>query len=189
MMRRPILLGAIALAALGVPCQAQAQLGVVLEWVNKLSGPGLWRLGPEIPIARVDDRNRVNLAPLFKVSVDTHANAATEAADIFAFGVQATLESTLIGQPGAAELRSKIGFEVHNFSGEFDSFWAPSFPMLLALHVPVGGGAFEIGTGFQVFSFPDDAFAPFDVGVETDGFDAGWTIQVAFEVGTFALID
>jgi hypothetical protein len=40
-----------------------------------------------------------------------------------------------------------------------------------------------------VFSFPDAAFSPFDVGVETAGFDAGWTVQVAVELGEFALID
>jgi hypothetical protein len=189
MKRRPILMGALALAALGVPSEGQAQLGVVLEWVNKLSGPGLLRVAPELAIARVDARNRVNLAPMFTIFVEDHGNADTDAADIGAFGIQGTLESTLIGEPGAVELRSRIGFEVHRFSGEFDSFWAPSFPMLVALHVPAFGGAVKIGTGFNVFSFPGDAFAPYDVGIETDGFDAGWTVQVAFEMGTFALID
>jgi len=190
MKRRPTLIGAVALLALGAPSEAQGQWGVVLEWINKLSGPGLVRVGPELAIAHLDeDRNRVNVAPLFAIAVDDYDNPDTEAADITAFGIQATLESMLIGQVGGVELRSRIGFEVHNFSGEFDSFWAPSFPMLLTLHFPAGSWAVELGTGFNIFKFPDDAFGPYDVGVDRSGFDAGWTLQAAIEMGTFALFD
>jgi len=190
MIRRQILFFALAVTALGAPTEAQGQWGVVLDWVNKLSGPGLVRVGPEIAVAHLDeDRNRVNLAPLFTIAVDDHGNADTDAADISAFGIQATLESMLIGQAGGPELRSKLGFEMHRFSGEFDSFWAPSFPMLVSVHVPVGSWAFEIGTGFNVFKFPDDAFSPHVVGVDTSGFDAGWTLQAAIKMGNFAFID
>jgi len=180
----------LALTTLSAPSEVHGQWGAVLDWINGLSGPRLVRVGPELAVAHLDeDRNRVNLAALFAVAVDDRGNPDTDAADISAFGIQATLESTLIGEAGAPELRSRLGFELHRFAGEFDSFWAPSFPLLVSLYVPLDGWALKVGTGFNVFSFPDDAFSPYDVGVETSGFDAGWTVQVGVELGDFALID
>lgn len=192
MKRRSLVPLALVLLALSIPTASEAQVGAVIDWINKLSGPGLIRVGPEVTLDLFDDEsNRVALAPLFAVHVDDHDNPETEQADIGAFSVQGTLDSKLLDLGDSAELRSRFGFEVHRFWGEFDSFWAPSFPFLVALRVPANDLAFRLGTGFNVFSFPDDAFAPFDVGVETDGFDAGWTVQlgVEYDLNGFALFD
>lgn len=177
----------LTLLTLLTPTRGDAQIGAVLEWINSLSGPGLVRVGPEVALVQVDDRNRIDLAPLFAVHVDDRGNADTDAADIETFGVQAVLESTLVGSGSPVELRSRLGVEIHRFTGNFESFWTPAFPAIVSLHVPVDRWAFRVGTGFNVYWFPDDAFEPFDTGVQRDSYDAGWTVQVGIEMGDFAL--
>jgi hypothetical protein len=187
MQRRAILSALVVLLALDAPEEAQGQWGAVLDWINGLSGPRVGRIGPEWALAPIDERNRVNLSALYGFHVGDRGNPDSEAADISTFSFQSTLESTLIGEGGAAELMSRIGFEVHRFSGEFDSFWAPSFPVLVALRMPIDRWAIELGTGFNIFKFPEDAFSPFDVGVAREGFDAGWTLRAVVEYGSYSL--
>lgn len=175
------------LLSLALPAPAEAQVKEIIEWINGLSGPGLVRTGPEISLVALDDRNHIALAALIALVVDDRGNPATDDADIGAFGVKGILESTLLGEGGPVELRSRLGVEIHRFWGEFDSFWAPSFPATASLHFPLNRWALRVGTGFNIFDFPDDAFAPFDTGVATEGFDAGWMLQLAVEYGDFSL--
>lgn len=177
----------LALLTLATPVRSEAQIGAVLEWINSLSGPGLLRVGPQVALVEVDDRNRIDLAALFAAHVDDRDNPDTDAADIEAFGVQAVLESTLIGDGSPVELRSRLGLEIHRFTGNFESFWTPAFPAIVSLHVPVDDWSFHVGTGFNVFWFPDDAFEPFDTGVQRDSYDAGWTVQAGIQFGDFRL--
>jgi hypothetical protein len=175
------------LIALCAPAPADAQIGAILEWINGLTGPAVARVGPEVALVAIDDRNKVNVAALFTVAVDDRGNPDTDAADIGSFAFQSSLESTLLGRRGSTQLRSRFGVEIHYFYGEFDGVWAPSFPVQLALHIPIEEWAVRLGTGFNVFSFADDDFAPFDIGVQSEDVDAGWMVQVEIEYGNFAL--
>lgn len=184
-----ILLASFLLLGAALPVPAAGQLRAILDWINSLSGPGLVRVGAGVGLVDIGDGSRLTLAPLVGVHVDDRGNADTEAADISVLSLRAALESRLLGSPGSVELRSSFGAAVHRWSGSFESFASPSFPIMLVLHIPAEDWAFEVSTGFNVFSFPDDAFAPLDTGVETEGFDAGWTVQVAVEYQPFTLFD
>ena len=175
------------LLAIGAPAPADAQIGAILEWINGLTGPGITSVGPEVALVAIDDRNKVNVAALFTVAVDDRGNPDTDAADIGSVAVQSSLESTLLGRPGSPQLRSRFGVELHYFYGEFDDVWAPSFPVQLALHVPMDDLALRLGTGFNVFRFSEGDFAPFDIGIQDEDVDAGWMVQVEIEYGNFAL--
>lgn len=174
-----ILLTSFVLLGCAAPTPADAQLRAILDWINSLSGPGLVRVGAGVGLVDVGESSRLTLAPLVSVQVDDRGNADTEAADLSVISVRAALESRLLGRPGSTQLRSSFGAAVHRWSGNFDSYVSPSFPILLVLHVPAQDWAVEVATGFNVFHFPDDAFAPFDTGVATEGFDAGWTVQLS----------
>lgn len=184
---RPTWLVPSLLLALSVPASAEAQIGPFLEWINSLTGPGMVRVGPEVTVVRFDERSRVTLGALFAVHVDDRDNADTDAADIENFGFPLVYERTLTGGARSTGLRARLGVELHRFSGNFDSFWTWSVPVLASVHVPAGGWAFRVGTGAQIFHFPDDAFLPWDVGVKRDGFEAGWIVQVGVEFGDFAI--
>ena len=171
------------------PSQASGQIRAILDWINSLSGPGLVRVGAGVGLVQIDDANLVTVTPLMSVHVDDRGNPDTEAADLFNVSARAALESTLFGDPGSTQLRSSFGVALHRWSGEFETFWSPSFPIMVSLHVPMQDWAFQLGTGFNVFSFPEDAFAPFDTGVETEGFDAGWTLQLGAQYSPVKLFN
>lgn len=187
--RSRILLTSFALLGAATPAPATAQLRAILDWIGSLSGPGLVRAGIGVGLVDVGDDSRITLTPLISVHVDDRGNEDSDAADISVLSLRAELESRLFGEPGSAQLRSSFGVAVHRWTGEFESFASPSFPMLLVLHIPARDWAFEVGTGFNVFSFPDDAFAPFDTGVATEGFDAGWTLQLRVAYTPFTLFE
>lgn len=168
---------------------AQAQWGLVLDWINKLSGPGFVRIGAhygfEPGLAGTETRVRVTGMGGWKVSAEEGSDAEDRGMQMYT--LQATLETPLVGgSRRSAQLLGVLGVAGHVFSGDdFDSFANFSFPAQVVLRIPVGGrAAVRLGTGFNVFWFPDDAFDPLVVDVATEGFDGAWGATAGFEIGS-----
>jgi len=165
------------------------QWGMVLDWINKLSGPGFVRVGPHYAfgpgLAGTESSLRLTALAGWKVSAEEGSDA--EDAGMGMYTLQATLEAPLAGgSRRSAQLIGVIGFAGHVFTGgDFDNFSSFSFPAQIVVRVPLGGSAaVRLGTGFNIFWFPDDAFEPLVVDVATEGFEGAWGATVGFEIGS-----
>ena len=167
----------------------QGQWGMVLDWINKLSGPGFVRVGAHYAfgdgLAGTDARLRLTALGGWKVSAEEGSDAEDRSLQMYS--LQATLEAPLLGgSRRSAQLLGVLGVAGHVFSGDdFDSFTNFSFPAQVVLRVPFGGSAaLRLGTGFNVFWFPEDAFEPLVVDVATEGFEGAWGATAGFEIGS-----
>lgn len=179
---------AVALSSGIFAAPVQGQWGMVLDWINKLSGPGFVRVGAHYALgeglAGSDARLRLTGLAGWKVSAEEGSDAEDRSMQMYS--LQATLEAPLLGgSPRAAQLLGVLGVAGHVFSGEdFDSFTNFSFPAQVVLRIPFSGSAaLRLGTGFNVFWFPDDAFEPLVVDVATEGFEGAWGATAGFEIG------
>lgn len=163
---------------------AQAQLGPVLDWISELSGPGFTRVGLmySFPLGGDNSATEVSLAGMggWKVSSPEGSDAVDRSMQIWSF--QGTLDAPLLRFSRDVHLLAVLGFAGHVFSGDdFDSFVTGSFPAQVALRIRPGSSSFKLGAGFNIFWFPDDAFAPLDVGVDTAGFEGAFGLWAAYE--------
>lgn len=177
---------ALALACLAAPRPAAGQMGTIIDWINKLSGPGFVRAGLAIPLVG-SEASSLRLVPYYGLSWDEGDGAPEGAEQIAIFSGQLEGRTRLLTLGRAVDIDGSLGFAIHNFhgSGDFDSFWSPSFPALVALRPRFGGdrGAVWLGTGFHVFlPFPDDAFEGLGVDVSTDSIEATWTLALGIEL-------
>lgn len=179
---------AVALLSAMSATPAQGQWGAVLDWINKLSGPGFVRVGAHYAfgdgLAGTDTRIRLTGLAGWKVSAEEGSDAEDRSMQMYS--LQATLETPLLGgSRRSAQLLGVLGVAGHVFAGDdFDSFTNFSFPAQVVLRIPFGGSAaLRLGTGFNVFWFPDDAFEPLVVDVDTESFEGAWGATAGFEIG------
>jgi hypothetical protein len=98
------------------------------------------------------------------------------------WSAQGTLDAPLLTFSPRTDLVAVMGVAGHVFSGDdFDSFVTGSFPAQLALRIRPGSSTVKLGGGFNVFWFPDDAFDPLDVGVDTEGFEGAFGLWASFQ--------
>lgn len=198
-MQRPKF-GACLVMLLGVgstgPLDAQ---GPIIDWIHRLSGPGIGRLGFAIPLKEnfptferpqpgLDESSdsvksrgsRLMLTPMVGTKVSAREGSDADTASIWMGTVQLTLDAPFFKIGNGVEVRGVIGAAGHVWWGSFDTFVNFSFPAQLVLRVPSVKGL-TIGTGFDIFWFPDDAFQPLDVNVQTDGFEGAWVLVFGFD--------
>lgn len=190
-MRNRIIHTACAVVILGAASAApvQGQWGMVLDWINKLSGPGFVRVGAHYAFGPglAGSEAKVRLTGLGGWKVSEEEGSDAEGRGMRMYSLQATLEAPLVGGSSrSAQILGVVGVAGHVFSGDdFDGFTNFSFPAQVVLRVPFGGSAaVRLGTGFNVFWFPEDAFDPLEVDVATEGFEGAWGATVGFEIGS-----
>ncbi len=164
-----------------------AQWGMVLDWINKLSGPGFVRAGPQFALAHglADNEGTLRVAAMGGWKVSAEEGSDADGTGMGLFSLQATLEAPLAKLSPSVEVLGVIGIAGHLFTGgDFDNFTTFSFPAQAVLRIGVGRrAALRLGTGFNVFWFPDDAFQPLVVDVSTEGFEGAWGLTAGFEFG------
>ena len=161
-----------------------------LDWIHKMTGPGFARLGIQQGVDINDSANvdAVNFAALYGWRVSDGDGGAAAGTDINMQTLQATLEAPILGSglKTNVNLLGVFGIALHRFGGgDIDGFFTGSFPAQVVLRFPLGStgrNSFRLGTGFNIFWYPDDAFGPLALGVETDGFEAAWGGTVGFDI-------
>lgn len=166
---------------------ADAQLGPILDWIHKLSGPGVMQAGLTYsaplwtsPTGQVAARLR--FSGMFGAAIDKSEEVLPPGGDIFLGTGRVIFELDLAGgvvSPGA-------GVMAHVFFGDVDTFVKPAFiPARLLLHPlkkqPVLNG---LTLGFNLYYYPKwgiDDFQPLVVMVERNSGEVTWGLLLAYE--------
>lgn len=171
----------LGLGAQGV----HAQWGAILDWITKMSGPGVVRIGPQFTTALggADHSPELSAAGMvgFKVR---DGDGPDGAAGLTTFSGQVTVGVPIVRVSSDVSLLGVAGVAGHLFNGEdSDSFGVFSIPLQGAIRIRTGGrSTLRVGAGVNFFRFPDDAFDPLDVGVEPGDWEAAFGTQVSFIV-------
>lgn len=179
--RAPLLACLMLVASTGA---AEAQLGPILDWLSELSGPGFTRVGLVHSFGLRGDNSATELSFAAMGGWKVHSPEGTDAVDrdMQLWSLQGTLDAPLLTFSDQVHLLAVLGIAGHVFSGDdFDSFVTGSFPAQLALRISPGSSSIRIGAGFNVFWFPDDAFDPLDVGVDTEGFEGAFGLWASYQ--------
>lgn len=179
--RKTAMMAAILLGAGGAP--AAAQVGPIIDWISKLSGPGVGRFGLEATFPLGDTPRSLAISPagMYGVNVGTDGDGPDTADGLGAWSGQATLDIPVYAKSTFAILiRPGIGYS--SFAGDnFETFGAFSIPLLATLRFGAGArGSFRIGGGVNFFSFPDDTFDPISVGTTPGEWEGSWGFHAGY---------
>jgi hypothetical protein len=159
-----------ALLMFSVPCTptpAEAQMGAIIDWIHRLSGPPM--VGPAVSGAvPLNDRIRGSMQVAYRFSRDTDGAIEPEGSSVTMLTIRPGVEISLWS---VVELNT--GVSLNQFGGDInEKFWQASFPLLLQFRVPGSSGRWALRAGFGWEYFPEfgaDDFAPLDVNVSMDG--------------------
>ena len=198
------LLLALALA-FALPGAGHAQLGSMIDFINKLSGPET--VGSALKLAVSPDR--AVLRERANPSLRGRGGAWAPTAGSLALGLGGrwdldppdadALTAQLSWEPrlflvGSADLGLLAGVGAQRWSGSgFDTFTSWSFPLNLFLDVFLTDPGARIDVALQLaggpiwFLLPDDAFEP--AYPAEDGVERTWGVGVGLKIGRFNLVD
>jgi hypothetical protein len=158
--------------------RAEAQLGPILDWIHKLSGPGVLQGGltyaaPLSPLDKVAVP-RLRFSLMGGSAIDKSEEVAAPGGSILLVTGQVMLEVDLAGglvAPG-------LGVSGHVFFGDVDTFFKASFPLRVTFR-PLKNTLVLKGllVAPSLHFFPEwgaDDFQPLTVNVSRDGND--WTL-------------
>jgi hypothetical protein len=176
----PILLALLMAAGTQV---AEAQVGGILDWISRLSGPGILRAGVQYAIPVTDD-GTVTISPAIMAGGKVRdGDGADGSASLAMYTGQVTVDVALLGRGKPTSLMISSGVAGHRFSGsafeDFGSFSLPAFAIIRHEFSP-GGHQVRFGTGFNFFRFGSAAFDPIDVGVKKDEWEGAFGLNLAF---------
>jgi hypothetical protein len=167
----------------------QAQVGAIIDWINKLSGPMVLRGGPTLTVGgqAPDERLRVRTAFMYGFTFDRSGSVEPEGASIRMLSIQPMLEVTIHKYVDLG-----AGVSANYFFGDMgDSFWRPSFPIVASVrpspkndHVLLSG--LRVGGGVHIFPhFAQGDFDPLTVNVKYEGTEFSLTFFAATEFYRF----
>lgn len=178
------------LLLLGGATAAPAQdIGAILDWINKLSGPEFWGVGASfsVPLPGAEGRDpyfRYRLDGILHFSYDEAEEVDPDDADIRMFTIRNTVEFPVRYLP----LDFTAGVSLHRFSGsDFDAFWHWSVPIALQVRVPLSSRAtLRFGPSLDIFpAFDDEDFLPLIVDVSRDDAEAVFGLFVGVDFSLF----
>lgn len=154
--------------ARGLPAQ---DLGPILDWIHKLSGPPFVGAGltGSITVGQ-EPRFLLRLTGVYRTSVSESDAVDPDDANITMITLQPTVELPLETIP----FDFGIGVALHRFGGDADGFWHYSVPVLVQWR-PRNASRLIPRIGLALHVFPEfDAtdFAPLTVDVSRDGAEA-----------------
>lgn len=160
----------------GASTTSAQDLGAILDWINKLSGPQFWGVGASLstPLPGHEDRDpffRYRLDGIWHMSYDEAEEVEPDDADIRMFTLRNTVQFPVRYLP----LDFAVGLSLHRFSGpDFDAFWHYSVPVQAQLRVALSETAvLRFGPSLDVFpAFDDEDFLPVVVDVSRDDAEA-----------------
>ncbi|HZD05473.1 MAG TPA: hypothetical protein VE173_11155 [Longimicrobiales bacterium] len=173
------------------PLRAQEGIGAILDWINKLSGPRFGGVGATFyaPLygeggeeRSYDTSIRYRLSVAMHFSYDSDDAVDPDGASIRMLTIRNSVEFPVRHIP----LDFAVGFSLHRFSGDPDTFWHWSVPLRAQYRVRLSPTAsLRFGPTVDVFpKFAADDFQPLTVDVSRDRTEAvfGFLVGVDFQV-------
>lgn len=173
----------------GTSTASSQGIGVILEWINKLSGPPFWGVGASFstPLPGHEDRD-----PYFQYRLDAilhySFNEADEVDPDDAEIRMLTLRNTVQFPVRYLPLDFGVGVSLHRFSGsDFDAFWHWSVPIQAQFSYTLSPRAtLRAGPTLDVFpAFDDEDFLPVIVNVSRDDAEAVFGFFVGADFSVF----
>lgn len=175
----PVLLALLLALA---PRGAEAQFGPILDWITKMSGPGVMRVGVQYTalIGRGDRAIEVSTAGMYGFKVRDGTGEDGDAA-LNTWSLQTTVGVPIALLTPDIALLGLAGVAAHSFNGDdFDTFGALSIPLQGAFRIRASQDVtFRVGAGVNFIKFPDDAFGDLDVGVDAGEWEASFGTQLS----------
>lgn len=186
--------------------RAEAQLGPILDWIYKLSGPGIMQAGltGSFPVwtstavaesnrgqfldFQVDPVNpvvaRLRLSGMFGSAIDKSEAVAPPGGDIFLVTGQVILELDLAG----GVVTTGVGVMAHVFFGDVDTFVKPAIIPARLLIRPFRKKSVLKGLTFgpSAYYYPKwsaDDFEPLTVVVSETSGEWTWGLLLSYEFG------
>lgn len=166
----------VAFLLVGASAAPAQELGAILEWINKLSGPPFGGVGASFSVPLPGHENR---DPYLRYRLDGILHFSYDEADAVdpddASIRMLTLRNTVAFPVRYLPLDFAVGVGLHRFSGsDFDAFWHWSVPVQAQLRAPLSSAAtLRFGPSLNVFpAFDDDDFEPLTVDVSREGAEA-----------------
>jgi hypothetical protein len=172
--------------------RAEAQLGAILDWIYKLSGPGVLQLGGTgaFPLPTENEERaapgafRVRLSAMIGTTIDKSEEVAPPGGDIFLLTGQGLLEYNFSG--GAWSIGAGAG--VHWFFGDVDAFFKPYFTLPRLMWRPFRRRqGWERGltfgaSAYHYLKWDAEDFQPLEVDVSRDGGEWTWGLLAIYEI-------
>jgi hypothetical protein len=179
LLQLPIL---VALLMLGGTQGAEAQIGGILDWISRLSGPGVLRGGIQYAIPVTND-GTLTISPAVMAGGKVRDGDGVDgSASLAMYTGQITVDVAVLGRGKPTSLMISSGAAGHWFSGSafdnFGSFSIPAFAIIRHVFSP-GGNQIRFGTGFNFFRFGSTAFDPIDVGVKKEEWEGAFGLNLA----------
>ncbi len=172
--------------------RAEAQIGPILDWIHRLSGPGIMQAGltGSFPVwtSPADRVNpvvaRMRFSGMFGSAIDKSEEVAPPGGDILLATGQVILELDLAGgvvSPG-------VGVMAHVFFGDVDTFVKPAIIPLRLVIRPFRKTSVLRGLtlGPSAYYYPKwgaDDFQPLTVDVSRDSGEWTWGLLLSYEFG------
>jgi hypothetical protein len=165
--------------------RAEAQLGAILDWIHKLSGPGVVQAGLTYaaPLTPLDAEAvpRLRFSLMGGSAIDKSEEVAPPGGSILLVTGQVMIEVDLAGgvvSPG-------LGVSGHVFFGDVDTFFKPSFPLRVTFR-PLKNTLVLKGllVAPSLHYFPEwgaDDFQPLTVQVSRDGGEVTLGLLLGYE--------
>lgn len=176
-----------ALFLLGSASAASAQeLGAILDWINKLSGPQFVGVGASFSTPLHGRENgdrpiRYRLDGILHFSYDEAEEVDPDDASIRMITLRNMVQFPVRYLP----LDFAVGLSLHRFSGtDFDAFWHWSVPIQAQVRATLWPGAtLRFGPSVDLFpAFDDEDFLPLVVDVDRDDGEPGLGLFVGVDL-------
>jgi hypothetical protein len=159
--------------------------GPILDWIQKLSGPGFARAGAMVALGSPVE---FRLAYLNSIKTRNRGSVTPDEADITLESLEFTAKARLVGpiEVGSGYAHHWFKTELNGVESSFQHYSIPAFlnfPRSLGRFrgLPIG---FDLRAGAHAFPpFEADDFAPAVVGVDRSDWEFTWFANFAFEVG------
>lgn len=167
---RSILL--VGLVVVGGAERLPAQdLGAILDWLHKLSGPRFVGAGLTGSVAPAGDSGiRLRLTGVYRTSISESGEVTPDDANITMLSLQPAVEFPVLGIP----IDFGVGVALHRFGGDAEGFWHYSVPVYVQFRPRnTRRVAPLLGVGVHVFPrFEPSDFAPLVVTVSRQDAEA-----------------
>ncbi len=165
--------------------KAEAQLGAIMDWIHKLSGPGILQGGLtySVPLTSLDEAAvaRLRFSLMGGSAIDKSEEVAAPGGDIFLVTGQVMIEFDLarrVVSPG-------LGVSGHVFFGDVDTFVKASIPLRLLVrplrNTRVLKGLMVAPSLHYFFEWGANDFQPLTVQVSRDSGEVTWGLLLGYE--------
>ncbi len=163
--------------------RTEAQIGPILDWIHKLSGPGIIQGGLtySVPLTALHEMAHLRFSLMGGSAIDKSEEVAAPGGDILLVTGQVMIEFDLAGgvvSPG-------LGVSGHVFFGDVDTFVKASIPLRLLVrplrNQRILKGLMIAPSLHYFFKWDADDFQPLTVQVSRGSGEVTWGLLLGYE--------